>query len=244
VVRPKLLVTQRDTTTSLATSGSVCHDRNKVSMFCLFYTANEYLPRHFVMIGVGPQLIDVFEESVFPLRTFGLQYADRKMLIRDVVREDGTRRRLTRRCGTQLDYPLGVHPTAAGVGPHTLIFLRAFPELVLSVLNLLPFSISPLTRCWGVVGCSLTLHLCRLRELAPGLSLGMWASRIRIPCAFRRLLWGLVVGGPRKSLWSLSVPFASLNCPPGLRSRKTDFHPPRFYFLLDDLAFLGLSLAA
>ena len=106
---------------------------------------------------------------MFPLRMFGLQYADRKMLIRDVVREDGTRRRLTRHCGTQLDYPPELHPTAAGVGPHTLIFLRAYPEPVLSVLNLLPYSISPLTRCEGVVGCTLTLHTCAVVRTSSGI---------------------------------------------------------------------------
>lgn len=79
-----------------------------------FYTAN-YSPRHLVTIRVGAYLVDVFEEGVFPLPMLGMQYADRKMLIRDVV-QDGTRRKLTKCCGTQLDYPLEIHPTMAGVG--------------------------------------------------------------------------------------------------------------------------------
>jgi len=32
------------------------------------------------MIGIGTQLIDVFEEGVFPLPMLGMQYADRKCL--------------------------------------------------------------------------------------------------------------------------------------------------------------------
>lgn len=70
-----------------------------------FYTAHD-LPRRFKMIGFKTLLADISNEGRFPFLFGGGQYADRKMLLCDSVREDVTRRNLTRCCGIQLGYPL------------------------------------------------------------------------------------------------------------------------------------------
>jgi len=83
-------------------------------MYVSPHTAHD-LPRRF---GSELRLIDVFQESVFPLPMRGMQYADRKTFFCDAVREFGTRRKLTSSCENSTGSTLSsVHSTAAGVGP-------------------------------------------------------------------------------------------------------------------------------
>ena len=72
------------------------------------------------MIWFGTQLADVFEEGVFPLPMGGVQYADRKTFLYDVVRENMERVAGLR--GTvkiQPDHPLECSLDPSRRGSHT-----------------------------------------------------------------------------------------------------------------------------
>lgn len=107
----------------------------------LFCTAHD-LPRCFVMMEVGSQPTDVFEAGVFPLPMGGLQYADRKTFLYDGVREDGTRRKLTRRCGAQSNYPFKLSLDHSRRGAHTHV-PRGYTSWKASQNRFYPFTPTP-----------------------------------------------------------------------------------------------------
>lgn len=57
------------------------------------------------MVRLGAQLAGILEGGIFPLPMGGIQYADRKTLLCDVVREYGTRRKLTKYCENSIRPP-------------------------------------------------------------------------------------------------------------------------------------------
>lgn len=159
---------------------------------CLFTQPSD-LPRRFVMIWLGSQVADVFEEGVFPLPMRAvcntpIEKRSFATLFEKMERVASLQEAAEPSWITLSD----VHPTVTGVGPHARVLPgQPFPEQVSPFLPTPIFDFPALVAkaCWAAP----LVHLFLARTSSGDFRLKVCVFRIVICCVLWDLIFCLVV---------------------------------------------------